>query len=73
MSDWPNSGPLTIFLGPLDQGLSYGEILAGRPEAWLVKQIVLMHAITKFQKGPHIEIQNNFHNMFRFYDIFNGI
>ena len=25
-----------------------------------------MHAITKFQKEPDIEIQNNFQNMFRF-------
>ena len=58
----------------LNQDLSYGEILAGRPAAWLVKIIFfVMHAITKFQKRPHIEIQTNFQNMFGFYDSFNGL
>ena len=42
----------------IHQDLSYGEILAGRPGACLV---------TKLQKGPYIEIQNNFQNMFHFY------
>ena len=40
--------------------------------AWEEK-ILYEHAITKFQKGPHIEIQNNFQNMFNFYDSFNGL
>ena len=40
----------------------------GRPTWSLAfeKNIFYMHAITKFQKGPHIEIQNNFKNMFHF-------
>ena len=51
----------------IDQDLSYGDILASRPEAWLVKKYMFyMHAITKFQKVPHIEIQNNFQNTFHF-------
>ena len=78
--EWDNRDNKTISnlkttLGVLvDQDLSYGDILAGRPEAWLVTQMFFyMHAITKFQKGPHIEIQNNFQNMFCFYDSFNGL
>ena len=36
----------------LDQDLSYGAILAGRPGAWLVKKIFFyMHAIKKVKKG----------------------
>ena len=44
----------------------------GQPGAWLVKKNVFMHAITKFHKGPHIEIQHDFQNMFCFYDSLNG-
>ena len=57
----------------LDQDLSFDEILAGRPGAWLVFKKNYMHAITEFQKIPHIEIQNNFQSMFHFYDSFNGL
>ena len=46
------------------QDLSYGDILAGQPGAWLVKDMFCMHAITKFQKEPYIEIQNNIQNIF---------
>ena len=58
----------------IDQDLSYGGILVGRPGAWLMKKkLFYMHAITQFQKGPHIEIENYFQNMFHFYDSFNGL
>ena len=49
-------------MNEVNQDFSNGEILADRPGAWLVI-FFYMHAITKFQKGPHIEIQNNFQNM----------
>ena len=32
-----------------------------------------MHAITKLQNVPRIEIQNYFQNMFRFYDSLYGL
>ena len=52
----------------LNRNLSYREILAGRPGAWLVKKIFFyMHAIKKVKKGTYIEIQNDFQNMFKFY------
>ena len=35
----------------LYRDLSYGEILAGRPGAWLVKKKIHMHAIKKVKKG----------------------
>ena len=58
----------------IDQDLSYGEILAGPPGAWLVKQIFFcMHAIKKVKKGTYIEIQNDFQNMFEFYDSLYGL
>ena len=58
----------------LYQDLSYGEILAGRPGAWLVKKIISnMHAIKKVKKGTHVEIQNDFQNMFNFYDSLYGL
>ena len=37
------------------------------------KNMLYMHAIKKFQKGPNIEIQNNFQSMFCFYDSFNSL
>ena len=41
--------------------MSYGEILAGRPGAWLVKRKkICMHAIKKGKKETHIDIQNDF-------------
>ena len=44
----------TVFFSPgiwIYQDLSYGEILAGRPGAWLVKKNIFhMHAITKLKK-----------------------
>ena len=55
------------------QDLSYGEILAGQPGAWLVKKMFYMQAIKKFQKGPYIEIQNNSQSMLCFYDSLNGL
>ena len=65
---------LTMNNHTINQDLSYGEILTGRPEAWLVKtNILFMHAITKFQKERQIEVQNNFQDMLGFYDIFNGL
>ena len=33
-----------------------------------VEKMFYMHAITKFQKGPHIEIQIEFQTMFPFND-----
>ena len=37
------------------QDLSYGEILAGRPGAWLVEKIFFyMHAIKKDKRGTYI-------------------
>ena len=64
--------PTPIFL--LYQDLSFGEIFAGRPEAWLVKKIFLLCMQSQnFKIGPHIEIQNKFQHMFRFYDNFNGL
>ena len=51
----------------LHQDLSYGEILASRPKAWLVKKNIFnMHAIKKVKKGTYVEIQNDFQNMFIF-------
>ena len=63
---------LLLLLFFLHQDLSYGEILAGQPEAWLLKKkkkkfYACNH---KISKGLHTEIQNNFQNMFRFYDSF---
>ena len=58
----------------LYQDLSYGEILPGWPGAWLVKKnIFYMHAIKKMKKGSHVEIQNDFQNMFKFYDSLYGL
>ena len=58
----------------LYRDLSYGEILSGRPGAWLVKKIFFcMHAIKKVKKGIYIEIQNDFQNMFKFYDSLYGL
>ena len=59
----------------LDQDLSYGEILAGQPGAWLVKERIFfyMHAIKKVIMGTYIEIQNDFQNMFKFYDSLYGL
>ena len=37
------------------------------------KNMFYMNVITKFQKLLHIAIQNNFQNMFRFYDSFNSL
>ena len=54
----------------IDQDLSYGEILAGRPGAWLV---FYMHAIKKVKKGIYVEIQNDFQNVFEFYDSLYGL
>ena len=54
----------------LNQDLGYDESLSGQPRAWFVKK---MHAITKLQKRLHIEIQNDFQNMFRFYDSLYGL
>ena len=47
----------------------------GRPTWSLAceKNMFYMHAITKFSKGPHIEIHNNFQNMFHLYDSFNSL
>ena len=54
--------------------LSYGEILAGRPGAWLVKHYFFyMHAIKKVKKGTYIEIQNDFQNMFKFSNSLYGL
>ena len=41
------------------QDLSYGEILAGGPGAWLVKKIYFI-CIKKIIKGTYVEIQNDF-------------
>ena len=57
----------------LDQDLSYGEMLSGQPGAWLEENMLYIHAITKFKKGPHIEIQIDFQNMFHFYDSLYGL
>ena len=63
----PVSFLVLLIIFSLNQDLSYGEILAGRPGAWLVKKIYFhMHAIKKVKKGTYIEIKNNFQNMFRF-------
>ena len=67
-SDNLNQGAVQVY-----QDLSYGGILACRPGAWLVKKICFICMQSQFQKGPHIEIQNNFQNMFHFYDSFNGL
>ena len=48
----------------IDNDLSYGEILAGRPGAWLVKQICFICMQSKKSKGTHVEIQIDFQNMF---------
>ena len=32
-----------------------------------------LHAIQKVKKGTHIEIQNDFQNMFQFYDSLYGL
>ena len=57
-----------IFSFYLDQDLIDGEFLAGQPGAWLVKNNCFI-----CMQGPHIKIQNNFQNMFCFYDSFNGL
>ena len=57
----------------INQDLSYGEILVGRPGAWLVKEIFYMHAIKKVKKRTYVEIQNDFQNMFTFYDSLYGL
>ena len=72
----PNQRCSERFIGQLSiyQDLSYGEILAGRPRAWLVKKhIFRMHAIKKVKKGTYIEIQNDFQNIFKFYDSLYGL
>ena len=62
------------FLAKLDQDFIYGEILAGRPGAWLVKKkMFYMLAITKCKKRPHNEIKNYFQKMFHFYDSLYGL
>ena len=51
------------------QDLSYGEILASRPGAWLVKKTCFICMQSKqFKKGTYVEIQNDFQNIFNFYD-----
>ena len=57
----------------LYQDLSYDETLAGQPGAWLVKKYVIYACNHKISKGPHIEIQKKFQNMFCFYDTLNGL
>ena len=57
----------------LYKDLSYGEILAGQPGAWLVKFFFYMHAIKKVKKGIYVEIHNDLQNMFKFFDSFYGL
>ena len=58
----------------LNQDLSYGEILAGRPGSWLVKKLFFLYACyQKSKKGTYVEIQNDFQNMFSFYDSIYGL
>ena len=58
----------------LNQDLSYGEILANRPGAWLVKKKKsYMHAIKKVKDETYIEIQNDFQSMFKFYNSLYGL
>ena len=52
----------------IHQDLSHGELFAGQPGVWLVKKIYFI-----FKKEPKIDIQNNFQNMFCFYDSPNGL
>ena len=42
------------------------------PGAWLVI-FFYMHAIKKVKKETYIEIQNDFKNMFKFYDSLYGL
>ena len=49
----------------LNQDLSYGDILAGRPGAWLVEKTFFI--CRQVKKGTYVEIQNDFQNMFKFY------
>ena len=44
----------------------------GRPGAWLVI-FFYMHAIKKVKKVTYVEIQNDFQNMFNFYDSIYGL
>ena len=63
-----------VSTGHIHQDLSYGEILADRPGAWLVKKIYFyMHSIKKVKKGTYVEIQNYFQSMFSFYDSIYGL
>ena len=39
----------------------------------LRKKYFYMHAIKKVKKGTYIEIQNDFRNMFEFYDSLYGL
>ena len=57
----------------LNQDLSYGEILANRPGAWLMNFFKTTHAIKKVKKQTYVEIQNDFQNMFNFYDSLWGL
>ena len=71
-------GVLTTYPPPAvnlwqDQDLSYGEIFAGQPAAWLLKIKSCYACNHKISKRPYIENQNNFQNMFHFYDSFNGL
>ena len=50
------------------QDLSYGEILTGRPGAWLVKIICYMHTIIKFKHVLEIILNFNITSLFNFFD-----
>ena len=56
----------------INQDFSYDESLSGRPGDWLVI-FFYMAAITKLKKISHIKIQNDFLNMFSFYDSHYGL
>ena len=58
----------------INPDLSYDEILAGRPGAWLVKKKNLYACNNKKNyKRTYIEIKNDFQNMFKFYDSLYGL
>ena len=58
----------------MHDSLEYGQTKSGQLGDWLVKKnIFICMQSKKLQKGTYVEIQNDFQNMFNFYDSLYGL
>ena len=57
----------------IHHNLEQGQTKSSQLGDWLVIFFFYMHAIKKVKKGTYVKIQNDFQNMFNFYESIYGI